>query len=191
MDRIIKWNKHYQTIDSASIPLPCQVLKHYSHLLPTAGTALDFACGLGANALFLAQHGLNTYAWDYAATAIKHLQIQAKKQQLKLNTEIRDIIAYPPAANSFDVIVVCHFLDRNTIAKLIQALKLNGLIFYQTFTQISINSSHPKNPDFLLKNNELLRLFSDLQLVIYQEEANIGDITQGFRNEALLIAKKV
>jgi len=42
-----------------------------------------------------------------------------------------------------------------------------------------------------LAENELLHLFADLQIVVYREEGKIGDISQGFRNEALLIARKI
>jgi tellurite methyltransferase len=184
-----KWNKRYQTI--TELPQPCYGLVSYAHLLPITGTALDLACGLGANALFLAHHGLETYAWDYAQIALEHLQVYAQIQQVQIHTEVRDVMAMPPSPNSYDVIVVCHFLERNLARSLIEALKPNGLLFYQTFTHTYVNNYGPKNPDFRLSNNELLRLFADLQIVIYCEEGNIGDnTTQGFRDEALLVARK-
>ncbi len=86
--------------------------------------------------------------------------------------------------------MVCHFLDRCLAPALIQALKHNGLLFYQTFTRTCVNEGGPKNPEFRLAENELLRLFADLQVVVYHEEGKIGNTTQGFRNEALLIARK-
>ncbi len=187
---VIEWNQRYQT--TTTLPLqPCKVLADYTYLLPTTGIALDLACGLGANALLLARHGLETHAWDYAETAIKRLQAKAQSQQLQIHTQVRDIIASPPPADTYDVIVVCHFLDRQLSPALIKSLKPNGLLFYQTFTRTTINEAGPKNPRFRLADNELLHLFSDLQIVIYHEEGTIGDITQGFRNEALLIARKI
>jgi tellurite methyltransferase len=184
-----KWNNRYQTLPT-NIPPPCQVVAAYTHLLPATGTALDLACGLGANALLLARHGLETYAWDYADTALERLQVEAQIQQVAIYTERRDVVMSPPPADMFDVIVVCHFLDRGLAPALTQALKPNGLLFYQTFTRTSVNDCGPKNPDFRLAENELLRLFADLQIVVFREEGDIGDISQGFRNEALLIARK-
>ncbi len=170
-----EWNSRYQK--ATDMPPPCQVVAAYTHLLPTTGTALDLACGLGANALLLARHGLKTYAWDYAETALERLQ--AKSEQVEIHTELRDVVNSPPSANSFDVIVVCHFLDRHLVPFLTQALKPNGLVFYQTFTRTG--DTGPKNPAFRLAENELLRLFADLQIVVYHEEGG---------NEALLIARK-
>jgi len=190
MTAATEWNNRYQT-PLTDIPPPCQVVAAYAHLLPATGTALDLACGLGANALLLARHGLETYAWDYAETALERLQADAQIQQVPIYTERRDVVVSPPPADTFDVIVVCHFLDRRLAPALTQALKPNGLLFYQTFTRTSVNDCGPKNPDFRLAENELLHLFADLQIVVYREEGKIGDISQGFRNEALLIARKI
>jgi tellurite methyltransferase len=66
------------------------------------------------------------------------------------------------------------------------------LLFYQTFMHTRNDYSRgPKNPEFCLMDNELLHLFADLQLIVYREEGDIGDTTQGFRDEAMLIARKI
>jgi hypothetical protein len=41
MNSATKWNSRYQTVKSAKLPPPSHVLAAYTHLLPTAGTALD------------------------------------------------------------------------------------------------------------------------------------------------------
>jgi hypothetical protein len=71
------------------------------------------------------------------------------------------------------------------------ALKPGGLLFYQTFTRVSVGPGGPQNPEYRLAENELLRMFQELQVVVYREEGEIGDKTHGFRNEAMLVAKKV
>lgn len=188
MERIDKWNNRYQS--TIPWPQPCQVLANYTHLLPATGTALDLACGLGANARLLAQHGLETFAWDYAKAAILRLQSEAQNQQLHLHTEIRDVVTLPPQPATFDVIVICHFLARRLAPALIAALKPKGLLFYQTFARTTATNDGPHNPEFRLADGELLQLFQALKPVIYHEEKDIGDITQGLRNEVFLIAQK-
>ena len=49
----------------------------------------------------------------------------------------------------------------------------------------------PSNPKFLLDKNELLHLCKDLEILVYREEGTTGCITQGWRNAALIVAKKV
>lgn len=184
-----KWNRIYAATGHGGLA-PALVLRDYIHLLPEQGRALDVACGTGGNALLLAQLGLETFAWDISDTAISRLSVFAKKNQLKINTEVRDIISSPPSAGSFDVIVVSHFLDRGLIPRLIQALRPLGLIYYQTFIKDKLDDLGPKNPAYLLESNELLDLFRPLHIILYREEGRIGNPKKGFRNEAMLIAQK-
>lgn len=184
-----KWNTRYEKGDE-NIPAPAQVLMDYQYLLPAAGCALDLACGRGANACLLAQHGLNTSAWDISDVAVERLNHHAAALGLDINCLVRDVCEEPPSASSFEVIVVTRFLHRKLIPALVRALRPGGLIFYQTFTKTRINTAGPRNPDYLLETNELLRLFSELSIVIYREEGRIGDHMAGFRNEAMLIAQK-
>ena len=118
------------------------------------------------------------------------IQPVAVSENLNLVTEQRDIVLQPPAANSFDVIVVSHFLDRSITAALSDALRHNGLLYYQTFIKDKRDTCGPKNPDYRLDTNELLQLFAGLQIIHYREDGTIGDLQCGFRNEAMLIARR-
>lgn len=181
-----KWNTIYATGGHAR-ETPAKVLSEFAHLLPDTGTALDLACGMGANALFLAERGLDVHAWDISEEAITRLNTKSNEIQLKLETRICDVTAVPLPKNNFDVIVVSYFLERTLIPSIINALKNNGLLFYQTFIQERINDSGPRNEDYRLGENELLRLCHDLHIILYREEGRIGNIQEGFRNEAMLI----
>jgi tellurite methyltransferase len=184
-----KWNRIYEAGDHSNLHA-ASVLQDNTHLLPVAGKALDVACGLGANALLLAQHGLETYAWDISQTAVDKLQSRSTELNIPLQVETRDVNAFPPAPASFDVIVVSRFLERTLIPPLIAALRKGGLIYYQTFIKDKTDDSGPRNPDYRLGMNELLLLFQALQILVYREEGNVGDLQRGFRNEAMLIAQK-
>ncbi len=180
-----KWDARYREAGSA---VASEVLAENRHLLPAAGEALDLACGLGGNALLLARHGLRTTAWDLSPVAIERLASEA--EGLPLRAEVRDVLAMPPAAARFDVIVVSRFLERDLCPALVAALRPGGLLFYQTFTRDKAVAGGPSNPDFLLAENELLRLFGGLCLRVYREEGRLGDVTRGLRNEALLVAQR-
>lgn len=169
---------------------PARVLKDFDHLLPDTGTALDLACGRGANALFLAQRGLRVCAWDISEEAIKFLRETAAQRGIDIDACVRDVTANPPAENSFDVIIVSYFLERKLMPALINALKPDGLLFYQTFIRERIDDSGPRNDAYRLVSNELLELCHVLHIVVYREEGLIGDTRQGFRNEAMLIGQK-
>ena len=112
-----KWNTIYNSKKLTEDFSPAYILQEFHHLLPAQGKALDLASGLGANALFLAQHNMESHAWDISSAAIEQLMGSVKKLNLNINTEVRDVVVHPPEANSFDVIVVSHFLDRQIIRR--------------------------------------------------------------------------
>ena len=63
-------------------------------------------------------------------------------------------------------------------------------MFYQTYCQQKVQQQGPSNPNFLLKDNELLQLFSSMKVRVYREESLLGDHQKGWRNQALLVAEK-
>jgi tellurite methyltransferase len=159
-----KWNRVYASADHVNLQA-AKVLKENTHLLPAQDQALDVACGLGANALLMAQHGLAVCAWDISKIAIDKLIALSSTLDCPLSTEVRDITIDPPAPKTFDVIIVSHFLERSIIPELILALRDDGLIFYQTFIRDKIGTSSPRNPECRLRRNELISLFESLHIV--------------------------
>lgn len=183
-----KWNARYRVAEGEASA--CYALREFAHLLPEAGKALDLACGRGGNALLLAEHGLQVQAWDLSSVAIETLQTAATARGLTIQASVRDIEQEPMQANSFDVIVVSYFLERDLAPVLINALKPDGLLFYETFIREKPEGVGPSNPDYLLGENELLSLFADLHVLAYREEGLVGALDKGQRNVAMLVAQK-
>ncbi len=189
-----KWNdRHRQATRS---PEPCWGLQENRHLLPSSGTALDLACGLGGNAFFLAAQGLETWAWDISDVAISQVRQTAQRDGLPIHADVRDVVAQPPAPDGangpsgFDVIVVSRFLDRRLTSTLIDALYVDGILFYQTFIKQAPDRVGPVEDRFRLDAQELLGMFQSLRLLVYREESQVGDLSSGWRNEALLVGQK-
>lgn len=182
-----KWDAIYR---SREIGAPARVLMENAHLLPRTGSALEIACGLGANALLLAESGLAVEAWDVSSVAIAKLQALAAERRLPLRGLVTDAVQHPPRPNSFDVIVVSHFLERTLMPALIAALRPAGLLFYQTFSRLRVDDSGPRNEAFRLADNELLTLCKELRILVYREEGTAGDASRGFRNLAMLVGQR-
>jgi len=183
-----KWDKIYT--ERAVEPSASLVLEQNSHLLPKSGKALDLACGQGGNALLLAESGLDVEAWDISSVAIEQLSITAKQRNLSIAAKVIDVVKNPPQVNSVDVITISFFLERALCPAIVAALKPGGLVFYQTYCQQKVLDQGPTNPAFLLAENELLALFSKLNLRVYREEALSGQHDLGWRNQAMLVAQK-
>ncbi|MEM8843662.1 MAG: class I SAM-dependent methyltransferase [Pseudomonadota bacterium] len=184
-----KWNRIFSHSDTKSISAN-EVLEQNSHLLPKSAKALDLACGLGGNALLLAEYGLMTHAWDISSVAIEKLEQISSDRQLSVKTQVRDIEKRPPEEGQFDVITVGNFLNRSIFSNLIDSLRVDGLLFYQTFVREKVDEVGPSNLDYLLKTNELLHLCKSLKILVYREEAKQGDLAKGWRNQAMIVAQK-
>ena len=182
-----KWDTRYQVAQPGS---PAAVLQENQHLLPPRGRALDLACGLGANALLLARHGLDVSAWDLSPVAVDSVRAAAATQGLTVDAQVRDLSTSPPQPASFDVIVVAHFLDRMLAPAIAAALRHGGVLFYQTFVRESVSDVGPTSPRFRLERNELLALFDGLIVRVYREEGTLGDVGRGLRDEAMLVAQR-
>ena len=185
-----KWNDRYRD-NRAVVPKPVWVLEQYDHLLPRSGMALDLACGLGGNAIYLAQAGLAANAWDISDVAVRTLQNFSLSRSLMIDAVTRDVEKDPPEPSSQDVIVVSYFLSRPLFRHLVAALRPGGLIYYQTFCiDRPEDSPGPSNPDFLLHQNELLKAFSSLQVLAFHDEGVVGDGSKGLHGESAIVARK-
>lgn len=184
------WDEYYQ--DKQNPGDACWVLTTHQHLLSnTQGLkSLDLACGLGANALLLAKRGFDSHAWDNSAKALDKCRQFARQQSLTLTTLQRDVETHPPEPKSFDLIVVSQFLHRPSCPALIEALRPGGLLFYQTFHQYKLSNTGPSREEFLLKPNELLHIFSTLNILFYREDSQTGNLLAGMRDLSYLVAQK-
>lgn len=161
------------------------------------GRVLDVACGSGRHALYLADHGFDVTAIDRDADSLgklsetanrRHLQnLTVKQVDLERTTEDRP--EFP--SNCYDSIVVCFYLHRPLFPWLINALKPNGTLLYETFTIDNyFRHGHPRRWEFCLTPNELIRLTSSLQVLYYDEGEHEGGNSMGSAYTAQLVAKK-
>lgn len=183
-----KWDEIYQQREGE--PHVAEVLRNNHYLLPSQGVALDLACGLGGNALLLADKGLTVKAWDISPVAIEKLAMTAAENGLDIEASVRDVVSEPPEENSVDVLVVSLFLERELCPAIMAAIKPGGLLLYQTYCQQKVDKIGPNNPDYLLADNELISLFSEMKVRVYREEALLGNHAWGMRNQAWLLAEK-
>lgn len=150
---------------------PASWLVQHADLLPRVGRALDVACGRGRHAIWLAERGLETVAVDRDAGAIDALGDLARDRRLPIRAEIRDLEqeADPFRGETYDLIVVVHYLHRPLFPALREALAPGGLLVYETFTRAQAARGRPTNPEFLLNAGELLALVRPLEVLASRE----------------------
>lgn len=181
-----KWNQVYTRRESSGEV--ATVLLDHTHLLPESGKALDVACGLGANALFLADKGLDVDAWDISDVAIDKLN--AQKGDLSISAKAIDITPDVFPKDHYDVILNAHFLDRALIPAMIKALTPGGMVFFQTFTKEKTVDFGPSNPNFLLDPGELLTLFRSLSVLAHEDHGATNIEDDPLSGQAYIVARR-
>lgn len=99
-------------------------------LVPTIGTALDVACGLGSQTLWLAERGLHVTALDVSAVAIDRLRGTARAAELDHRVTARCVdLAHgiPPEPALVDVAVCQRYRDPALYSPLIARLAPGGI----------------------------------------------------------------
>jgi 2-polyprenyl-3-methyl-5-hydroxy-6-metoxy-1,4-benzoquinol methylase len=138
-------------------------------LLPK-GRALDVAMGNGRNAVYLAQLGFSVEGVDASPEAIEGALAAAREAGVTIKAQVADLEGeYKIKPGSYDVITCFHYLQRSLIPQIKTGLKKGGLVVYETFIIDQVRFGKPRNPDHLLKHNELLDLFRDFRCLRYRE----------------------
>ena len=166
----LKWDKKYQeTTSLLKDREPSENLKKIVE--KTNGKkALDVASGAGRNSIYLANNGFDVEALDISSVALEVLNNKGFKN---ISCKFVDLDEYEISKNSYDLIVMTNFLDRNLIPKLSAALKINGVLFIETYMEDELNEKPSSNPNFLLKKDELKTFFDDnSELLAYDEFLN-------------------
>jgi tellurite methyltransferase len=134
------------------------------------GLTLDIAAGLGRNAVALAEAGMRVIAADYSERAAITLRETARERTLAIRPVIADLEeGWPFRSDSYDLVVNVCFLNRGLVPRLIEALKPDGMIFFDTFLIDQAALGHPRDPAFLLRHDELREMLASMELLRYRE----------------------
>ena len=144
------------------------------------GPALDLACGLGQNALWLAGLGIPVVGVDASAAAIERARNEARRSQLSATFEVAEARAGQPFTKSrsslWGAVLVFHFLDRALFAELERSVAPGGILAFKTHLQHPLRSleTGPQRPEHLLRSGELLWRFPALTPLACAEWAGGG-----------------
>jgi len=149
---------------------PSRFLVDNVNLLP-GGRALDLAMGYGRNAVFLARHGFEVEGVDISLEAVAGALRAAQEAGVSLNGWVADLEteSFSISPEAYDVIICFNYLHRPLIPLIKQGLRTRGMVVYETFIVDQALFGRPRDPNHLLKHNELLRLFDDFRCLRYHE----------------------
>ncbi len=164
-----KWNDRWSDKAPAANWQPDSWLQRVSPLLPR-GAALDIACGIGRNALYLAEQGLSVTAVDISDVALAQLEQEAKRRGLKLSPlqlDLENGPSLPPGP--FDLVLNMFYLYRPLVPQLLALVRPGGVAVFRTFSQAGADCFGAAPADIALHEAELLEIFSGWEVLQHEE----------------------
>ena len=146
---------------------PDSWLQKNTHFLAPGTTVLDLACGSGRNARYLLSLGFHVTCIDIQIEALADLESHSRCSVIQTDLEGDDL---QPIKTRFGGIIVTNYLYRPLFPHLVEALEEGGVLIYKTFMEGNEAFGRPRNPDFLLKKDELLKVFSkELDVLAFEQ----------------------
>ena len=125
------------------------------------GPVLDVAAGAGRHSKLFRDLGFEVVAVDREPAFLEKVR--------SVRADLENGTPWPFEGRRFGAIVVTNYLHRPLFPKLVESLEEGGVLIYETFMQGNERFGRPSNPDFLLQPEELLKAFSSLQVLGFEE----------------------
>ena len=189
-----RWNSKYEGTTYIYGKEPTAFLKDKLSLLKK-GKAVVLAMGEGRNAVYLAENGFDVTGVDISEVGIEKCERLAEERGVLVNSIVADLADYDMGTEQYDLITNFYFYDKSILPKVIDSLKPGGIFIFETYSRDHPKFSKfgPKNPDYLVKPNELLEIFKSLRILYYED--TVTELDEGMHKgkAALirLIAKKL
>jgi SAM-dependent methyltransferase len=181
-DDAARWDDRHR-FSSPAEPRPPDVFGDRPDLIdlvPDSGTALDVACGIGNQALWLADRGLHVVALDVSPVAIEHLEIAANMLGLRgmIDARVTDLDdGLPDDPARVDVIVCQRFRQPAMYPEIVDRLTVGGLAIVTVLSTVGTDSPGP----FHASPGELAAAFADADVDVLHADEGGGTATVAFR----------
>jgi SAM-dependent methyltransferase len=159
-----RWDAAYADRGLVADPALPDVFAAHEGVFPSAGTALDVACGQGAATVWLARRGLDGLGVDVSAIAIDQARTLAEDAGVAARFEVADLDAGLPPGPPVDVLLCHRFRDPGLYPSFIDRLKPGGLLAICVLSEVG-GTPGP----FRAAAAELTTAFSALQLIVAGE----------------------
>ncbi|MEM7355015.1 MAG: class I SAM-dependent methyltransferase [Acidobacteriota bacterium] len=196
------WDERYSQNGYLFGTEPADFLKNRSDLLSPGLTALAVADGEGRNSVFLAQHGVETTAFDASPVALAKAKALAGAQKVRVDYHVAEMERWPWQRRAYDLVVAIfiQFLAPTAMAHAFQgmqqALRPGGRILLHGYRpeQLEYRTGGPPEVENLYTEELLRQAFEGLDIErLASYDAEIREGTGHVGRSALidLVARKL
>lgn len=138
---------------------PPGLFRPFTAHFPTAGGAVELACGSGAATVWLARRGLQTVGYDVSPVAINQAKELAERcgQAERCRFEAVDLDEGLPAGDPVDMLLCNKFRDPSLDRPIMARLRAGGVLAISVLSEVGAPPGA-----FRAKPGELLRAFGAL-----------------------------
>lgn len=137
---------------------------------------LDLACGPGRHALLAAEYGSEVVAVDGDGETISALEREVQRRDLHVKCLHLDLRTSKIDAESFDIVMMFNYLDRNCMPDFLAAVRPGGYLLAETFLESQRQQGWgPQSDEHLLKPGELMRLVEPFEAFLFREVVDMVD----------------
>lgn len=156
-----RWDKRYTDPIRSLREGPSKLLQRYAPPGIPGMRALELACGLGRNALWLAAQGYTVDALDISLTALRCAHAEQRRRQLRgVNFIVADLDEFTLPLYAYDLVYVFRFLDRTLFPAIRERVRPGGLVIYETLNVRQLARSPQSCADHMLQLGELAGYFA-------------------------------
>jgi SAM-dependent methyltransferase len=130
---------------------------------------LDLATGKGQNAIFLAEQGFEVLGIDVSPVALEEARRCAEEKSLGVTWQQADLELIQLPTSHYNLVLNFNYLQRSLVPQIRKTLKPGGWVIFETYLIDQRTIGEPKNPDYLLRRNELLDFFRGFRILYYRE----------------------
>jgi SAM-dependent methyltransferase len=160
----VRWDKRYASRGPAPVAAvgPPPVFAPFDAMFPTAGHALDLACGQGLGAVWLARRGMDVWGFDVSPVAIGQARDLARRSGVgdRCRFDVVDLDNGLPAGPPVDVILCHKFRDRRLDRAAARRLAPGGLLAITALSEVGATPG-----PFRVAAGELPAAFADLDVI--------------------------
>jgi SAM-dependent methyltransferase len=161
-----------QPTPAAEATVPSLWVRRFLPLISPGGRVLDLAAGQGRHTRLLRANSYQVIAVDRDGAALR----AAFADDAAVSIVEADLEDGGPwrLGWGFDGIIVTNYLHRPLLPALVGALAPGGALIYETFMIGNERFGRPSNPDFLLRQGELVAAFIDRLTILAFEQGIVA-----------------
>ena len=147
-------------------------VERFIGLVPAGGTVLDVACGAGRHLALGEARGYRMTGIDRDLSRLPDRLRTGAIELIEADLEAGG--PWPLGDRRFDGVTVTNYLWRPLLPAIVAAVATGGVLIYETFAIGNERFGRPRNPDFLLRPEELIDAVRPALTVVAYEHLQLA-----------------